>query len=70
MIRLMTAAFARFAVARRPRTARLQAETRQLPAIYHAGGLKRLARNLSLRAMPAEMFLKRLRWIYNWDVMQ
>ena len=57
-------AFERYAQARGPRTARVQARSRRQGEIYHMGGLKRLARNLVLGARSPGGLLKELDWLY------
>jgi salicylate hydroxylase len=52
---------------RRARTARIQRQSRQQARIYHAQGIKRLARNTVMAAMSDEMFMNRLAWIYDWQ---
>lgn len=58
---------AAYAATRRPRTARIQSDSRHLGGIYHARGASAMARNLALRAMGPEMALKRNAWIYAWQ---
>jgi salicylate hydroxylase len=59
-------AFAAFTQLRKPRTARLQLESRKLGAIYHARGLKSLLRNAALSVLGPDAALNRNRWIYDW----
>lgn len=59
-------AFERFATQRRPRTHRIQAQSRKLGQIYHATGLTALARNAVLRLSGNRAMMKRLSWIYQW----
>ncbi len=59
-------AFSRYAALRRERTARVQTESLRLGRLYHARGAARLLRNLGLRTMTAERFLRRSDWIYKW----
>ncbi|MBZ0218623.1 MAG: FAD-dependent monooxygenase, partial [Fimbriimonadaceae bacterium] len=42
-------AFAKYAAARQPRTAKLYRESRKLGEIYHASGIKRFVRNIVMR---------------------
>ncbi len=63
----IAAAFSRYAALRRERTARVQNESRRLGRLYHARGPARLLRNLALRTMTAERFLRRNDWIYRWQ---
>jgi salicylate hydroxylase len=59
-------AFAAFTQLRKPRTARLQLESRKLGTIYHARGLKSLLRNAALSVLGPDAALNRNRWIYDW----
>ena len=59
-------AFAAFTELRKPRTARLQLESRKLGTIYHARGLKSLLRNAALSVLGPDAALNRNRWIYEW----
>ena len=61
------AAFSRYAALRRERTARVQIESLRLGRLYHARGPARLVRNLGLRTVTAERFLRRNDWIYRWQ---
>lgn len=63
-----TAAFERYQVARMPRLARLQAAVAGTGRIYHMGGAMRIARNLSLAAMPRRALLARNDWLYGFRV--
>ncbi|MFO1133033.1 MAG: FAD-dependent monooxygenase [Hyphomicrobiales bacterium] len=51
---------------RRPRTARVQDQSRGMSRIYHAQGVVALARNLALRLAGPSHALGRLEWIYRW----
>jgi len=51
---------------RRPRTARVQEQSRGMSRIYHAGGVVAAARNLTLRLAGPSYALGRLEWIYRW----
>lgn len=62
----MENAFAGYAAARKPRTARVQQQSRHLGKLYHAKGLAALARNAVLRLMGPEAATRRNRWIYEW----
>jgi len=62
----VAAAFSRYTALRRERTARVQTESLRLGRLYHAKGAARLLRNLGLRTMTAERFLRRSDWIYKW----
>ena len=63
---LVAEALTDFESRRRPRCSRIQAQSLALGQTYHAGGVRRLARNLALRAMTPAGFLNRLHWIYDW----
>lgn len=58
--------FAAHEAERRPRAARIQAESRRLGNLYHARGLKALGRNLALTAMGQDAAIRRNAWIYSW----
>jgi salicylate hydroxylase len=60
-------AFAAYERDRRPRTARIQAESRRMGRVYHARGAFALARNLALRLGSASYAMDRLSWIYRWE---
>jgi 2-polyprenyl-6-methoxyphenol hydroxylase-like FAD-dependent oxidoreductase len=60
------AAFAAYADARKGRTSRIQAQSRQLGMIYHAKGMRAAARNLSLRLLGETHAVRRHEWIYGW----
>jgi 3-hydroxybenzoate 6-monooxygenase len=62
----IAAALSRYAALRRERTARVQNESLRLGRLYHARGPARLLRNLGLRAVTGERFLRRNDWIYRW----
>jgi salicylate hydroxylase len=59
-------AFARYEADRRPRTARIQSESRKMGRIYHAGSGTSLLRNAALALLGPDAALKRNRWIYDW----
>jgi 2-polyprenyl-6-methoxyphenol hydroxylase-like FAD-dependent oxidoreductase len=52
---------------RRPRVARLAHLSRRQGRAYHLRGPLRLARNAVVSAMPTEVFLRRLDWLYSWQ---
>ncbi len=60
-------AFRDFETQRKPRTAKLQARSRQTAGIYHATGLKAQARNAALRVGGGGLLLRRLAWLYDWN---
>ncbi len=62
------AAFQRYEARRMPRLARLQAAVARTGEIYHMNGAMRLARNLSLAAMPQWALLARNDWLYGFRV--
>lgn len=51
---------------RRPRTVRIQQQSRGMSRIYHADGPLALARNMALRLAGNGFALGRLEWIYRW----
>jgi len=59
-------AFSLHAASRQPRTSRIQAQSRRLGQIYHAAGLKALARDLALAALGQDAAIRRNAWIYDW----
>ena len=59
-------AFAAYEALRRPRTARVQEQSRRMARIYHAAGVVAAARNLTLRLSGPSSALGRLEWIYRW----
>jgi salicylate hydroxylase len=59
-------AFLAYERQRRPRTARIQDQSRRMGGIYHASGAMALARNLTLRLASPSFALTRLEWIYRW----
>ena len=61
-------AFRPYEEARIERTARTSFESRQTGTIYHMGGLFRLARNFVLKRRSPEALLKRLDWLYGYEV--
>ena len=61
-------AFQPFEEARIERTARTSFESRQMGTIYHMGGLFRMVRNFVLKRRSPEALLKRLDWLYGFEV--
>ena len=59
-------AFSAYEVQRRPRTAKVQEQSRRMGRIYHARGAVAFARNLTLGLASPDFALKRLEWIYRW----
>jgi 2-polyprenyl-6-methoxyphenol hydroxylase-like FAD-dependent oxidoreductase len=59
-------AFRAYERQRKPRTSRIQEQSRRMCRIYHAGGLTALARNLTLHLASPSFALNRLEWIYRW----
>lgn len=59
-------AFRTFSQARHARAARMILTTRRLGKIYHARGPLRLARNVSMRLMPASMAREMMAWVYDY----
>jgi salicylate hydroxylase len=59
-------AFASYERRRKPRTARIQAQSRAMKSAYHASGIKASARNLVLKTAGPGFALSRLAWIYRW----
>ena len=59
-------AFVRFEQRRRQRVTRIQMQSRALGSIYHAAGVKALARNVALRVAGNEILRRRTGWIYGW----
>ena len=57
---------ASFAEHRLARTTAIAARSRALAKTYHAGGLRRMARNIVLRAIPTEQFMRQLADIYGY----
>ena len=60
-------AFSAYENQRRPRVARLARQSRRQGRIYHLDGPLRLARNAMLAAMPSQLFLAQLDWLYSWQ---
>ena len=59
-------AFAAYEAQRKPRTARIQQQSREMSRIYHASGPLAVARNLTLKLASPSFALSRLEWIYRW----
>ena len=65
--RPIAASLAAYDKARLSRTARVQRMARQQGSIYHLSGPMALARDLTLRVLPAGTLLDRYAWIYGHD---
>lgn len=61
------AAFAAYEARRKPRTSRIQNQSRRQGGIYHAGGMVAVARNAVLRFGGSGVVMRRTRWIYGWS---
>ena len=61
------AALCAYQAARKPRCARIQAQSRKQGGIFHASGLRAGIRDTALRLMSAEAFSDRNAWIYAWQ---
>lgn len=59
-------AFAAYARERTPRVRRVAQASRANGRIYHMEGVMAAARNLALRHLPAERFMRRYDWLYGW----
>ena len=59
-------AFRRYEDQRKPRTARVQEQSRGMSRIYHASGPLAFARNMTLSLASPGFALSRLEWIYRW----
>ena len=59
-------AFAAYEAQRKPRTAKIQQQSREMSRIYHASGPLAMARNLTLKLASPSFALSRLEWIYRW----
>jgi salicylate hydroxylase len=59
-------AFRAYERQRKPRTSRIQEQSRRMCRIYHATGFTALARNLTLNLASPSFALNRLEWIYRW----
>lgn len=64
----LKSAFRDFSGSRFTRTSAIQGKSRQLGRNYHAGGILKQARNAFLKATPARRFIKRMSWIYSWQL--
>jgi 2-polyprenyl-6-methoxyphenol hydroxylase-like FAD-dependent oxidoreductase len=62
----MAQAFRAYERQRSPRVARLARLSRRQGRIYHLSGPLRLARNAAMSAMPPNLFLRQLDWLYSW----
>ena len=60
------AAFVAFAGKRYARARRVASTAKTNGRIYHMGGLGAVARNLVLRASPAQRLINRYDWVYGW----
>lgn len=59
-------AFAAYARVRAPRVRRVAEASRKNGRIYHMSGLAAVARNLALRQIAPERFMRRYDWLYGW----
>lgn len=59
-------AFQSYEQQRKPRTARVQEQSRGMSRIYHASGPLAFARNVTLSLASPSFALSRLEWIYRW----
>ena len=59
-------AFTAYEQQRKPRTARVQEQSRGMSRIYHAAGPLAFARNMTLSLASPGFALSRLEWIYRW----
>ena len=59
-------AFASYENLRRPRTARIQAQSRRMGWAYHASGATALARNAVLR-LGGGIAMRQMEWIFGWS---
>jgi salicylate hydroxylase len=62
--RALSAAFHAYEVLRRPRTARVQVESRRQAAVYHLGAPASLLRDMLLRSLGPDRLAARYDWIY------
>jgi salicylate hydroxylase len=60
----LPSAFARYEARRRPRADRVARAATRMGEIYHMSGAMRIARNISLSALPARHLLARNDWLY------
>lgn len=61
-------AFAAYARVRAPRVRRVAEASRKNGRIYHMSGLAAVARNLALRQIAPERFMRRYDWLYGWAI--
>lgn len=59
-------AFRAYERLRKPRTARVQAQSRRMSRVYHASGAMALARNIAFKLAGPSFALDRLAWLYRW----
>ncbi|NNE22102.1 MAG: NAD(P)-binding protein [Rhizobiales bacterium] len=59
-------AFRQFEEARRPRTTRVAKTSKDQGRIYHLRSSAALARNIAMFALPSNISLTRLSWLYGW----
>jgi salicylate hydroxylase len=57
-------AFRQYEALRRPRTTRVQRQSRRFGYFYHLSGLARLARNFALEHRDTENALDQFDWLY------
>ena len=62
----IAAAFSRYESRRMPRIARVRRASARMGEIYHMSGALRLARNISLSALPGRHLLSRNDWLYGY----
>ena len=62
----IAAAFGRYERRRMPRLARVQRASTRMGEIYHMSGAMRLARNISIAALPGWHLLSRNDWLYSY----
>ena len=62
----IAAAFSRYERRRMPRLARVQRASTRMGEIYHMSGAMRLARNISIAALPGWHLLSRNDWLYGY----
>jgi len=65
--RSVESALAAYEAKRRPRAMRVQQRSRRMGEIYHMRGAMRLARNLTLAALPDTALLRRNDWLYDYS---
>jgi salicylate hydroxylase len=64
----VTAAFKRYARARRPRVAQMQRAARKAARTFHMSGPMAAARDFTIALLGARRMLARQHWIYDWRV--